>query len=565
MTRYRILSLIAIFCLSLLVATPVLAAKGYRANSFDVWVDIQKDGSLIVTETVKFRFDGGPFTYVFREISRNGTDDIAIIDASMDGVVFPSGTGAGQIEIDDGDPVKVTWHFTPMSNSVHEFVLRYRVLGAIRTGQADTLIWRAIPQSHDYAIDQPSLTVTYPVDKHPLKTPTLDRTYKSTGLDNGFRLTTGKLDSDESVILTIQFASGNLVTQPPAWQSLQEQKDRQIGAALPYGLIAAALTGLLGLIWVMVVGRSFRRDINSYPDATQHSSTPPGPLPAALAARLTGSSVAFLGTLFDLAQRGVLRIEEGPKKWGSRTFGLIRQPGNEPLKLHEQVFIDALFHKAKNNSIALSEISSLAYNSKFTQALDQELTAAGWRDAERSARRNRALALAGLGLIMGMMVFLGGLITGGLLLLRNPLAAIFAAILMGAGAASSGVGLVGLIAAAVISTLSEEGLRQTSAWKGFTEYLRNITRGRETIISPDVFERYLPYAAGFGIATEWVKFFQKMADVPVPEWFQGLQSSVEDGSFAAIMAAITAADSSASAASGAAGAAASGGGSSGAG
>jgi hypothetical protein len=66
-------------------------------------------------------------------------------------------------------------------------------------------------------------------------------------------------------------------------------------------------------------------------------------------------------------------------------------------------------------------------------------------------------------------------------------------------------------------------------------------------------------------ATEWVKFFQKQANIPIPEWFMGLQSGVEEGSFVAIMAAISSADSLASVVTGADGGSAYGGGSSGAG
>jgi hypothetical protein len=66
------------------------------------------------------------------------------------------------------------------------------------------------------------------------------------------------------------------------------------------------------------------------------------------------------------------------------------------------------------------------------------------------------------------------------------------------------------------------------------------------------------------MAAEWGNYFKKMAGVLVPDWFQGLQPSMDDGSFVAMFAAISAADSSASASAGGAGGA-SGGGSSGAG
>lgn len=136
---------------------------------------------------------------------------------------------------------------------------------------------------------------------------------------------------------------------------------------------------------------------------------------------------------------------------------------------------------------------------------------------------------------------------------------------MGVSVAACGVGFIGLIVAMLISTLSDEGARQASAWSSFAGYLRNITRGREPVTSPDLFKRYLPYAAGLGMATEWAKFFQKQANIPIPEWFMSLQPGVDDGSFVAIMAVITAADSSASVGSGSDGGGASGGGSSGAG
>jgi hypothetical protein len=129
MTRNR-LAILVVICLAFLVTTPVLAAKDYRADRFDVGLDIQKDGSLIVTETIQFRFEGGPFTYVFREISKTETDGITILSASMDGVQFQPGTGPGQLEITEGDPVKVTWRFTPTSDSSHEFVLRYQARGS---------------------------------------------------------------------------------------------------------------------------------------------------------------------------------------------------------------------------------------------------------------------------------------------------------------------------------------------------------------------------------------------------------------------------------------------------
>ncbi len=126
-------------------------SKSYSADRFDVDLAVQPDGSLVVTETVDFRFEGGPFTFVFRDLAFNEIDGIDRLQASMDGEVLPQGTGPGQVEIQADDPLKVTWHLPPTSDAAHSFGLVYRVQGALRQlDDADALFWRAIPEEHDY-------------------------------------------------------------------------------------------------------------------------------------------------------------------------------------------------------------------------------------------------------------------------------------------------------------------------------------------------------------------------------------------------------------------------------
>jgi uncharacterized membrane protein len=160
---------------------------------------------------------------------------------------------------------------------------------------------------------------------------------------------------------------------------------------------------------------------------------------------------------------------------------------------------------------------------------------------------------------------MSGFVLVGVLDFSQEWVAIMGVALLGLGAGLGGSSFIGLVVAATISTLSIQGIRVSSAWNGFMGSMQNITRQRDPGVSPDLFERYLPYAAGFGMATEWAKTFQGIAGVPIPAWFQALQSSLDDGSFGAIISAVTAADASASVANGADGGGASGGGSSGAG
>jgi uncharacterized membrane protein len=123
--------------------------------------------------------------------------------------------------------------------------------------------------------------------------------------------------------------------------------------------------------------------------------------------------------------------------------------------------------------------------------------------------------------------------------------------------------LVLIIYAAAYSVLTPAGEEQKIRWKGFADYLKQVGRGKEPAISPDYFERYLAYAAVFGLGAAWSKYFQKLGGVPLPVWFHVLPGST--GDFGSMVAVMSASDS--TGASGGAGGAggASGGGSSGAG
>ena len=141
----------------------VSGAKSYSADRFDVDVAVQDDGSLLVTETVIFRFSGGPFTYVFRDLPTDHTDGVTVVSAAMDGQTLPPGKDAGQVEIRGRNPIKVRWHFAPTSDSSHTFVLVYRALGVIRMNpDGDLLAWQALPDDYDYPIASSTITVTYP-------------------------------------------------------------------------------------------------------------------------------------------------------------------------------------------------------------------------------------------------------------------------------------------------------------------------------------------------------------------------------------------------------------------
>ena len=293
MFRKNALPLLIILTLLAVAVTPVFAAKDYRAERFDVQFDLQPDGSALVTETVVFRFDDGPFTYAFRDIDATETDGVAFLEASMDGEQMPPGTQAGQVEVTGSDPLKVKWHFAPTSDATHEFVVRYRVDGVVRKLDADTIRWRAIPEEHAYPIDRSSVTITYPASANPIEPPTLDREFESTPVPNGYRLTTTNIADDQSVILTARFVTGTVAETPPQWQIQQQQAEAVGAAAQPIGWLAAAVTLVLGSAGLFVYARTQRRE--SIAPADIPVNMPSDDVPPALVAKLTETTAGRYG------------------------------------------------------------------------------------------------------------------------------------------------------------------------------------------------------------------------------------------------------------------------------
>ena len=562
MTHKILLTLLIALTLTAFGVNPALAAKDYRAERFDVQFNLQPDGSALVTETVVFRFEGGPFTFAFREIDPTETDGVTFIDASMDGVEMPLGTQAGQVEVTGSDPLTVKWHFAPVSDATHEFVVRYRVDGVVRKLDADTIRWRAIPQEHAYPIERSSITLTYPATARPIEPPTLDREFESSSLPNGYRLTTADISVDQGAILTARFAAGTAAATVPQWQMQQQQADAATSRALPIGLLAGAATLIVGGLGLFAYARAHRQE------AIGSSALPvdalPADLPPALVGKLTQHPQGFMGTLFDLAQRGVLEVHENRGWWGSKKYTLELKDAAAPLSAYEQGLLTAVFKRGET-TVDMSAISGrLASKRKAVdEPLEQELINRGWLDPERKRQRT-FLSVTGIVLMLATLgLFFFGLLGIGAAYRSEANQAVVWAVLidMGAGGFVIAIGL--LIYAASFSPLTPDGEAEAAHWKSFAEYLKQTSKDRKSDLSPDYFERYLSLAAVFGLGGAWARHFQRVGGAPLPVWFHAMPGS--DGDFGAVVAAMSASDSAGVSAASGGGAGASGGGASGAG
>ena len=577
MFRKTLLPLVIVLALTTVVVAPAFAAKDYRAEHFDVQFDLQPDGSALVTETVAFRFNGGPFPYAFRDIEPTETDGVTYLAASMDGDAMPLGANAGQVEVTGRDPLNVKWHFAPTSNTTHEFVVRYRVDGIVRKLGADTIRWRAIPQAHDYPIDRSTITLTYPATTRLIEPPTLDREFESVALPNGYRLATTDIPANHEVILTARFSAGTAAPAAPHWQLWQQQVDAATSRALPIGLLAGMATLILGSIGLFTYARAHSRAVDA--STATAWDTPPddaalADAPPALAAKLTRHSQGFMGTLFDLAQRGVLEVREDKGWWGSKKFTLELRNADvplsaqplraQPLRAHEQGLLAAVFKPGETSVDMPSIPTRLARKRKaFDEPLEQALIDRGWLDPERKRQRRNLGVTCFLLMLASLGLFLLGLLGAGAALAADVNQMPVWAAILGVAAGGLVISIELLIICAAFSPLTPDGEAEAARWKNFARYLKQSSNNQQAVFSSDYFERYLPWAAAFGMGGAWARHFQRAGGAPLPVWFHTMPSS--HGDFGAVVAAMAASDSTGASAASGGGAGASGGGASGAG
>lgn len=68
--------------------------------------------------------------------------------------------------------------------------------------------------------------------------------------------------------------------------------------------------------------------------------------------------------------------------------------------------------------------------------------------------------------------------------------------------------------------LSAEGAILREEWLGFKLYLETAERDRMQNLTPEIFEKYLPYAIIFGVEKKWGKAFEGISMQP-PNWYHG--------------------------------------------
>jgi hypothetical protein len=559
MKRLLLVALAGTLALMFLAAPALAAQKSYVATRYDVVATIEDGGDLLVTETVTYAFYGEPFTFVFRELETGFSDGATILNVAMDGQSLPAGTSTGRAEI-RGE--RVTWHMAPTVDETHTFTLHYRLHGVVRQDErGDLLRFQILPTDHDFTILESEATVTFPPGVRPVGEVAIVAGHRTvTRLEDGVVVDAGQLVADTSLAIEVVFPAGSVIGEPPAWQARRAAQSR----AAPYWLLGGVATAVLGFAGFWLAYRQQRPPVA--PSArSERVYEPPAKLPPAYAGTLASYNARpqwqhALATLFDLAERGVVEIEEKPRTglFSSRDFIVREMAVRGELAPHEHALLALLFEgkQGRDEEVRFSKLQQRVTGKRwkaFEETLWQELKQAGLVSEAKRAASNRLTAAGALVMVLGFL-----LIPVILLALRPGPAGV--AVPFGLVLA----GLVGILYGLSLKPLTAQGAQALAEWQPFESYLKRVARGKAAVTRPDIFTLYLPYAAGFGLLQNWARHFQREGVTAAPDWFHAAGAAGQDSSMAAFVAMSGSASSSGGSAAGSAAGGAAGGGAAGA-
>lgn len=568
--------------LLLICHSPGLALSQERILEFTSQIKIQPDASLIVTETIKVQAEGRQIKRgIVREFptryeGRGG--HATNVGFSLRGVMKDGRSEPYHTErVSNGIKIYMGRKDVLLKPGVYAYQLTYwtdRQIGYFK--DYDELYWNVTGNDWRLTIEKARAVVELPAGATVTQEAAYTGRSGAAGKDYLYALddkgrpawsTTAPLPPGQGFTIAVAWPKG-LVTEPTAGEKATNWlADNGSFAA---GAVGLALL-LLYYVWAWLkVGRDPRKG------TIVPLFTPPeglSPAAARYVTRMGFDNIAFAAAVVDVAVKGHLTVEE--ERAGE--YALLRKPGPAPASLSpgERLLADKLFasstklelknknHRKISDAItALRETLQREYekanfhtNGLFLipgilislvtivvlvlfspdpgGAAGMSLWLAIWSVGcyflavmVGRAWRNTRGPLSGMG-AMGITLFAVPFFLGELL----GLYLISEFVTPWAGLAILIIVLVTPLFAFLLKAPTQGGRRLMDRIEGFKQYLSVAEKDRLNKLhppekTPELFERYLPYALALGVEQEWCEQFsevlQKAGTEPYqPSWYTG--------------------------------------------
>jgi uncharacterized membrane protein YgcG len=514
----------ALALLLVLVSPVYLLAQGkqLRIQKFDSEIAVTPDAKVDVTENITFQFKGGPWHGVYRTIpveyvGPSGLnyslflDVRSITDGNGNKLKFESSRVAQnrklKIYIPDAD------------NSTQTVVIEYVVSDALRFfDDYDEFYWNVTGDQWEIPIDAASAHIVLPPGASNIRANVFTGSFRSKGREAAAEVagtgvdftTSAPLGIHEGLTVAVAFDKG-VVHEPTA----ADKFSLFLRSNWAFFLPIAAFFLMFWLWWTK------GRDPRLRPITAQYE--PPDKLTPGEVGTLVDNSVVMrdiTASIVDLAVRGYLVIEEQQK---DHLLGLTHskeyvfhlkksQAEWNTLQPHEQALLSGLFSGGNaGDSVSLSELHNRFYTSLpgIKSDIFASLVGRGYYNRRPDSVRSGYL---GFGVVMGVILIFGG----------NALA-------RSMGMAPASFIVAGILTGAIICGFgwfmpahTQTGARALEGVLGFEDFLNHVEADRfnRTIKTPEMFEKFLPFAMALGVEKNWSNAFKDIYTQP-PQWYQG--------------------------------------------
>ena len=496
-------------------------AKEQHVRQFADEIVVSPDGKVSVQENITFQFIGGPWHGIYREIpieysGPGGLNYSLFLDIQS---VEENGAKLRYEKSRDRQYLKLKIYIPDADNSTHTISIVYTVSDALRFfDDHDEFYWNVTGDESTLPIESASAQITFPGGTSDIRTNVFTGGYRSTAHNavaevNGTAVevhTTVPLGIREGLTIAVAFDKG-AVQEPTAFSRFM----LYLRSNWAFGVPIAAFVLMFWLWWTR------GRDPRLRPIVAQYE--PPDKLSPGEVGTLIDNSADMrdiTASIVDLAVRGYVVIEE---KQQDHLLGLthsktyifhLKKSRAEwmSLKPHEQELLDGLFAGGNaGNTVTLDELHNKFFRnipvikSKIFGALVEDGYYTRRPDSVRSA-------YIGFGVVAGVILIWGGLAIANKLGMA-PLPFIVA------GALSAAI-ICGFGWFMPAHTLT--GTRAVEGILGFEDFLKHVEADRfnRTIKTPEMFEKFLPFAMALGVEKNWSKAFQGIYTQP-PQWYQG--------------------------------------------
>jgi len=523
----------------------VEAKSGELIPQYDVVLDVKKDNTLKVTETIEYDFGDKEF----RQFSR----DIPLERVSID---VQKATATGQendryttkredntllIDIKAGEQKFTGRHTFEVVYTVTG-PLRYQgnslrsdesfwQNGAFRHYQSfDEVYWNAIGNQWDVPVATAFVTVNLPseVSADSIQASCYTGERGSTANeceplkgDNTVEFTLDTTLNEEFFTVAVGFEKGVIAGVSST------QKTR-------YMIIRRVLPGVVGALLVVFWGWLYYRAQKEYtlkrPIVRQYK--PPQELRPAEVSRIYHQAPKkdeFAATIVDLAVRGVLKIREEEKDQfiGSKTIHKLElkdedYQSRDDLRSYETELLDKLFaekhveEEVEGKVVNMEKLNEKHALAKHASAIQKRI----YEDMNGEEYfRRKPQNISGQWFGMGILLLFAGAFVG------------FGTSYLWWGVMLAVVAVISMVFGKVVPRRTQAGADMYSNIEGYRKYVQVAEKERlEFQEKENIFFELLPYAMVLGVADKWGKAFEDVVTEP-PDWYEGTHSTAAAGGF----------------------------------